>query len=262
MLNFKLILEYDGSKFYGWQFQPNLRTVQGEVERALQVLLREKIHVNVAGRTDTGVHALGQVINFTTNAEISPAVLPRSLNGILSRDVVVKRAELAPPDFHARFDAESRQYRYVLSRYPVAVGRGYAYFCKFALNVEAMRQASRHLLGEHNFRAFCSSATEDPHYLSRVEAFEWKDDGEKILMRIRANRFLRGMVRIIVGTMIEVGRGRMAPEQVAAILQRQQRVAAGTTAPPHGLFLEKVHYPPMQFEKGAAAAQHEADDMQ
>ncbi len=268
MSNFKLTLEYDGSKFYGWQFQPQLRTVQSEVERALEILLREKVHVNVAGRTDTGVHAVGQVINFKTNAEILPAALPRPLNGILSRDVVVKRAELAPQHFHARFDAVSRQYRYVLSRYPVAVGRGYAYFCKYALNVAAMQQAAQHLLGEHNFRAFCSSATADPHYLSRVEAFEWKDNGEKIMMRVRANRFLRGMVRIIVGTLIEVGRGRMVPEQVATILQQQQRVAAGMTAPPHGLFLEKVYYPPMQLDESAAPKQEaqedqeEADDMQ
>lgn len=251
MRNFKLILEYDGSKFYGWQFQPQLRTVQGEVERALEVLLRERVRVNVAGRTDTGVHAYGQVINFKSETEIAPANLPRSLNGILSRDVVVKYAEIAPPDFHARFDAISRQYRYVLSRYPVAVGRGYAYFCKFSLNLPAMKRAAQHLLGEHNFRAFCSSATEDPHYLSRVEEVEWKDNGEKIMMRIRANRFLRGMVRIIVGTLIEVGRGRMAPEQVGTILQQQQRVAAGMTAPPHGLFLEKVYYPVGLLESSA-----------
>ncbi len=267
MPNAKLILEYDGSKFYGWQFQPQLRTVQGEVERALEVLLREKVRVNVAGRTDTGVHACGQVINFKTEVEIPTANLPRSLNGILSRDVVVKHAEMVPPDFHARFDAMSRQYRYVLSRYPVAVGRGYAYFCKFPLDVPVMQQAAQCLLGEHNFRAFCSTATEDPHYLSRVEEFEWKDNGEKIMMRIRANRFLRGMVRIIVGTLIEVGRGRMAPEQVGAILQQQQRVAAGMTASPHGLFLEKVYYPAVSFETGvqhpdAKQQAHEDDDLQ
>src|SRR5262245_1077749 len=267
MRNFKLILEYDGSKFYGWQFQPQLRTVQGEVERALEVLLREKVRVHVAGRTDTGVHACGQVLSFKTGAEISPASVPRSLNGILSRDVVVKHAEIAPLHFHARFDAISRQYRYVLSRYPVAVGRGYAYFCKFPLDMPVMQHAAQHLLGEHNFRAFCSSATEDPHYLSRVEEFEWKDNGERIMMRIRANRFLRGMVRIIVGTLIEVGRGRMAPEQVGAILQQQQRVAAGMTAPPHGLFLEKVYYPALRFEAAAQNAderpqEHDEDDLQ
>jgi len=205
------------------------------------------------------------VINFKTTVEVAPAALPRSLNGILPHDVVVKCAEVAPPDFHARFDAMSRQYRYVLSRFPVALGRGFAYFCKFPLEVERMEQAAQYLLGEHNFRAFCSSATEDPHYLSRVEEITWRDSGEKISMRIRANRFLRGMVRIVVGTLIEVGRGRLAPEQVAGILQSQERVAAGMTAPPHGLFLEKVHYPPMQFEAAVTngtGAQESFDDLQ
>ena len=242
-MNLKLTLEYDGSRFYGWQLQPELRTVQGELERALEILLKEKIRVNVAGRTDTGVHAYGQVINFHTATEHIPETMPRSLNGILSHDVVVKRAEIARPDFHARYDALSRQYSYVLSRYPVAIGRQYAFFCKFHLDLEAMRQASQCLLGEHNFRAFCSTSTEDPHYLSRVEAIEWEDLGEKIVMRVRANRFLRSMVRIIMGTLIDVGRQKLAVDEVSRILESGQRTKAGFTAPPHSLFLEKVFYP-------------------
>ncbi len=244
MTNFKLTLEYDGSKFYGWQYQPKLRTVQGELERALEIFLREKVHVNVAGRTDAGVHALGQVSNFKTNVEADLHTIARALNGILPHDVVVKHVEAAPLEFHARYDALSRQYCYVISRYPVAVGRGYAFFNKFPLDLEVMQQASQHLLGEHNFRAFCSSATDDPHYLSFVESLEWEDRDEKIVMRIRANRFLRSMVRIIVGSLLEVGRGKMPPEQIARILAEQKRIAAGMTAPPHGLFLEKVFYAP------------------
>jgi tRNA pseudouridine38-40 synthase len=122
MVNYKLTLEYDGSKFYGWQVQPGMRTVQGEVERAVQILFRETIRVNVAGRTDAGVHALGQVINFRSEVELPLTDIPRSLNGILPHDAVVKYAETAAPDFHARYDARSRQYFYVLSRTPVAVG--------------------------------------------------------------------------------------------------------------------------------------------
>ena len=242
MSNIKLILEYDGSRFYGWQYQPKLRTVQGEVERALETFLREKIGVKVAGRTDAGVHAYGQVINFNTAVEVNPEKLPRSLNGILSRDVVVKRAEVVPDEFHARFDAVSRQYVYVLSRYPVAVGRGYAYFVKFPIDLEKVREASKHLEGEHNFRAFCHSGTEDPHYLCRVESIRWKNFDERIILRIRANRFLRNMVRVIVGTMINVGRGTLQPENVLEILKNQKRVIEAVTAPPHGLFLEKVFY--------------------
>ena len=244
MLNLKLTLEYDGGKFYGWQYQPELRTVQSELERALEVLLREKVHVNVAGRTDAGVHALGQVSNFKTSVEVEPQTMPRSLNGILPHDVVVKKIEPVPLEFHARYDALSRQYCYVISRYPVAVGRSYAFFYKFPLDLEAMKRASQHLLGEHNFRAFCSGETEDPHYLSFVEEIAWEDHGEKIIMRIRANRFLRSMVRVIVGSLLQVGRGKLAPEDIAKILAAQNRIAAGVTAPPHGLFLEKVFYAP------------------
>ncbi len=242
IFNYKLTLEYDGSKFYGWQLQPGMRTVQGEVERALQILFREAIRVNVAGRTDSGVHALGQVINFHSAVELPLKDIPRSLNGILDHDVVVKIVELALPDFHARFSAVRRQYFYVLSRFPVAVGRHYAFFCKFPLEVAAMREASQHLLGEHDFRAFCDTSTEDPHYLSRVELIEWEDTGERLKLIIRANRFLRSMVRIIVGTMIDVGRGKLTPARVKEILESRKRTEASFTAPPHGLFLEKVFY--------------------
>ena len=242
IFNYKLTLEYDGSKFYGWQVQPGMRTVQGEFERALQVLFREPIRVNVAGRTDAGVHALGQVVNFRLTVELPLSEIPRSLNGILSHDVVVKKVELAPLDFHARRDAKSRQYFYMLSKMPVAVGRHYAFFCKFPLDVAAMREASQYLLGEHDFRAFCDAGTEDPHYLSRVELIEWEETEERIKLIIRANRFLRSMVRIIVGTMIDVGRGKLAPSQVKEILDSRRRTEASFTAPPHGLFLERVFY--------------------
>jgi tRNA pseudouridine38-40 synthase len=168
--------------------------------------------------------------------------IPRSLNGILSHDVVVKKAELAPENFHARFDAKSRQYFYMLSKFPVAVGRHYAFFCKFSLDIAAMREASQHLLGEHDFRAFCDASTEDPHYLSYVELLEWEETEERLKMIIRANRFLRSMVRIIVGTMIDVGRGKLEPLQVKEILDSRKRTEASFTAPPHGLFLEKVFY--------------------
>ena len=242
LFNYKLTLEYDGSKFYGWQVQPGLRTVQGEVENALQILFREPIRVNVAGRTDTGVHAIGQVINFRTALASPVTDLPRSLNGILAHDVVVKRLEMMPADFHARHDAKSRQYIYMLSKFPVAIGRHYAFFWKYPLAVAAMREASEYLLGEHDFRAFCDTNTEDPHYLSQMEMIVWEESDECIKLTIRANRFLRSMVRIIVGTMIDVGRGQLAPPQVKEILESRKRTAASFTAPPHGLFLEKVFY--------------------
>jgi tRNA pseudouridine38-40 synthase len=242
MPTYKLTVEYDGTKFHGWQFQPELRTVQGELQKALKVFLRQDIVLHAAGRTDTGVHALGQVASFRYEQELDPALTQRSLNGILKHDAVVKRVEIVADDFHARFSAIARQYFYVLSRTPVAIGRHYAFFCKLPLDLERMQRACPPLVGEHDFRAFCESRTEDPHFLSRVDLAQWEDQGERWIFRIRANRFLRSMVRILVGTMIDIGRGRMEPETMAEILAGRERRRAGFTAPPVGLFLEEVFY--------------------
>lgn len=242
MPTYKLTIEYDGTRFHGWQYQPKLRTVQGELQKALKVLLKHDFVLYAAGRTDTGVHALGQVASFRYDQELDPALTQRSLNGIMKHDMVVKRFETVADDFHARFSALARQYFYVLSRTPIAVGRYHAFFCKFPLVFERMQRACPPLLGEHDFRAFCESGTEDPNYLSRVEVAQWEDQGERWIFRIRANRFLRSMVRILVGTMIDIGRGRMEPEAMGEILAGRERRRAGFTAPPVGLFLEKVFY--------------------
>jgi tRNA pseudouridine38-40 synthase len=242
MPTYKLTLEYDGTKFHGWQVQHKLRTVQGEVERALRIFLRHEVAVHAAGRTDTGVHALGQVASFRSEGIADLILALRSLNGILPHDVVVKNLELAADDFHARFSAAARQYFYVLSRTPVAIDRHYAFFCKFPLDFDSLQRACPPLIGEHNFRAFCDVNTEDTHYLSRVDFARWEDRGERFVFRIRANRFLRSMVRILVGTMIDIGRGRMEPQAIAEILAGRERRHAGFTAPAVGLFLEKVFY--------------------
>lgn len=242
MPTYKLTLEYDGTKFHGWQFQRKLRTVQGELQKALTILLRQEVQAHVAGRTDTGVHALGQVVSFRCDQALDAAAACRSLNGILPHDVVVKNFELVADDFHARFSATARQYFYVLSHAPVAVGRHYAFFCKFPLDLDRMQRACPPLLGEHDFRAFCDATTDDPHFLSRVDCAAWEEQGERWIFRIRANRFLRSMVRIIVGTMIDIGRDRMEPEAIAEILSGRERRHAGFTAPATGLFLEKVFY--------------------
>jgi len=242
MPTYKLTLEYDGTKFHGWQTQHKLRTVQGELEEALRTLLRQQLTVHAAGRTDTGVHALGQVVSFRSDQELEAATARRSLNGMLPRDIVVKGLEVAEGNFHARYSAIARQYLYVVSRVPVAVGRHLAFYCKFPLDLERLRRACPPLVGEHDFRAFCDADTEDPHYLCRVEFAQWEAAGERWMFRIRANRFLRSMVRIIVGTMIDIGRGRMEPEAINEILRGRERRHAGFTAPPLGLYLERVFY--------------------
>ena len=243
MPNYKLITEYDGSKFWGWQVQPNLRTVQGELEKAFFLFSKEKIRIVCAGRTDRGVHALAQVANFKCVRPIDPVIAKRALNGITRNDVLVHDVQQVPDGFNARFDAVARQYIYKLSLRPRAIGRQYTYYCKFPLDVEAMQQASKCLLGEHSFEAFSRKSADEKHYLSHVEFVEWRQDGDRLVFRIRANRFVYGMVRMLVGSLVQVGRGVIPVVQFAEILASKSRDQPGFKAPAHGLFFEKAIYP-------------------
>ena len=242
MTNYKLLLEYDGSDFFGWQVQPGLRTVQGELERAIEVLVKEKVNLICAGRTDRGVHALGQVANFKAAREMEPGVVLRALNAITPKDIVVRQVEVVEDDFHARFSAVARQYIYYLSLRPIAIGRHYAFYFPHVLDFERMKEASSHLLGEHNFEAFSKKMPEEKHYRCDVEAVEWVEEDHRIGFRIRANRFVHHMVRIILGTLLQVGRGILSVDQFKAILDQGDRRHPGFKAPPHGLFLEKIYY--------------------
>ncbi|MDQ7066050.1 MAG: tRNA pseudouridine(38-40) synthase TruA [candidate division KSB1 bacterium] len=242
MPNYRLLLEYDGSHFFGWQIQPGLRTVQGELEDAVQTLTKERVRIHCAGRTDRGVHALGQVANFKLQDYWQPEKIQHALNGITDKDIAVLNVELVPDEFHARFDARARQYIYFFSMRPVAVGRHYTFYCKFDLDLQAMRAAAEHLYGEHHFEAFSQKTPEEKHYLSHIELIEWERQGDRIGFRIRANRFLHNMVRIIMGTLIQVGRGKLTPDDFGNILAARSRDHIGFKAPAHGLFLEKVFY--------------------
>lgn len=242
MPNYKLLIEYDGTDFYGWQYQPKLRTVQGELESAISTLTKEKISLLCAGRTDRGVHARGQVANFISPLDLDPALFRHSLNGITGKDIVVKEVTIAPDAFHARFDAKQRQYVYVLSLQPLAIGRQYAFYCKHQLDIEAMKQAADFLYGEHHFEAFAQKSPNEKHYLSKIDFIEWQQKDHQLAFRIRANRFLHNMVRNIVGTLIQVGRGKLTPEEFKNILDSRERKHLRFKAPPHGLFLEKVFY--------------------
>ncbi|HNR66796.1 MAG TPA: tRNA pseudouridine(38-40) synthase TruA [bacterium] len=240
--NIKLTLEYDGSDFCGWQIQPNLRTVQGEVEKAICGLTGQMVRVITAGRTDTGVHARGQVINFLSDSRLSCAVFVRGLNALLPPDVRVLAAEQAPDDFNSRFSARQRTYRYSLCTRPFAIGRKYAWTVPCVLDLLAMQEASKWLLGEQDFRAFCHAGADVNHYRCRVTAADWLTAGDQLYFVIRANRFLHNMVRIIVGTCVEIGRGRWRPDDMALIIASGDRCQAGPTAPAHGLTLESIDY--------------------
>ncbi len=242
MRNIKLVLEYDGTDFHGWQFQPGLRTIQGEIQAALKTIFRNEINVNAAGRTDTGVHARGQVANFLIDQAMPVNTITAALNGNLPRDIRIISAEEVDENFHARFSAIKRHYSYTITRREKAINRCYVWCHKAELNVAQMQQAANYLLGEHDFKAFCHIEEPLEHYRCFVETIQWEQNQELIILNIVANRFLHNMVRIIVGTMINVGRGYTAVEQIPAILESRDRSNAGPTVPAKGLCLEKVYY--------------------
>jgi tRNA pseudouridine38-40 synthase len=243
--NLKLTVEYDGTDFSGWQVQPGQRTVQGDLEAAMADLAGEDVRVTGAGRTDAGVHALGQVANVPTSLTLPVEKIGAALNARLGRDVRVVHVEDVPESFHARFDAVSRSYFYLIGGEESALWRRNRWFVSARLDREAMREALVCLEGEHDFSSFCLAGSEPDHHRCRVTAISLEceaDFGGLHTVRITANRFLRGMVRSIVGTLVEVGRGKTSPDEFERILEARDRGAAGPTAPPHGLYLEAVRY--------------------
>jgi tRNA pseudouridine38-40 synthase len=239
----KLELEYDGSGFSGWAAQPELRTVQGELEAALATVLREPVELTVAGRTDTGVHALGQVASFATGVEL-PRDLARSLNGVGPDDIAVTSARAAEDGFDARRDARSRSYLYrVLARKaPGPFERGRALWCSYELDRDALDACAAALVGSHDFTAFTPTKTDHVRFERDIHAASWTDDGDILSFRITADAFMRNMVRVLVGTQLEAASGRRTLDSYHQLLAGAPRSAAGNTAPPHGLYLESVSY--------------------
>lgn len=244
MRNLRLLLEYDGSAYAGWQVQPSRPTVQGALQAALERLTGAPVKVVGAARTDAGVHALGQVANFKTESPHPCATFRRALNALLPRDIVVREAVEAPLSFDARRSATGKTYRYTLlvRADPSPLHRSFSLHVPPPLDLPAMAKAAGALLGRHDFSAFRSSSCEAPHPVRTVWEARFLEDPPFGHFVISAEAFLQHMVRSIVGTLLQVGRGRRPPEQVAAILAGRDRARAGPTAPPHGLFLEKVHY--------------------
>ncbi|HEU4392969.1 MAG TPA: tRNA pseudouridine(38-40) synthase TruA [Solirubrobacterales bacterium] len=242
--SFRLDIEYDGSGFAGWARQPGLRTVQAELEAALETVLRQPVELTVAGRTDAGVHAWGQVASFETDAEV-PADLARRLNGLVPDDVAITAAGPAPDGFDARGDAISRSYRYRLLTRSAAspFERGHALWWPHGVDREGLDACAAALPGTHDFTAFTPTQTDHVRFERDVLAAAWRDEpGDLLAFRITADAFMRSMVRVLVGTMLEVSSGRRDPESFAALLAGAPRTAAGDTAPPHGLYLESVGY--------------------
>ncbi len=244
MRNIKLIISYDGTDFHGWQRQPFLRTVQEVLESALQELTGVCPNATASGRTDAGVHALGQVVHFLTASAHSTATFVKALNALLPADVRVLSAQEVPQSFHATLDARAKLYRYVIDNGPIAnpFQLRHAWHVFQRLDVTAMRGASRALLGRHDFRSFETnwpnrmSSVRTIHHVgvSRMGDFVWVD--------VEADGFLYNMVRSITGTLVKVGIGKWPEAKVAQVLAAQDRTQAGPTAPPQGLFLVRVRY--------------------
>lgn len=237
-----MVLEYDGTDFHGWQIQPKRRTVQGELERSLWKVLGERVVVTGAGRTDAGVHATFQVANFLTNVNRKLQVIKNGLESVLPDDISVRKIKEVPLNFHSRFDAKARVYQYKIRLEKSPIERRTCWEIKFPLNLKLMKKASRFLVGRHNFSSFCSSNSESENRICDIKRMKWKENGKGIFFEIEANRFLTKMVRNIVGTLVDVGRGRLEVSEFKKIIELEDRRKAGKTAPAKGLCLVNVKY--------------------
>jgi tRNA pseudouridine38-40 synthase len=242
MRNIKLEIEYDGTNYVGWQRQENGRSIQGEIESVLHNVLQEKVNVLGAGRTDAGVHARGQVANFRTESTLSIEKINAALNGLLPQDIVIHSSKEVPLEFHARFSAKSRRYSYFITSEPTALQRLYSWNLRYRLELESMSAAAEKVLGRHDFKSFCKIGAEVNHHLCTVHESIWTVSNAWIQYQITADRFLHGMVRALVGTMVDVGRGYITLEEFCSILEAKSRDAAGAAAPAKGLVLEEVMY--------------------
>ena len=242
--NFKLIIEYDGSAFHGWQRQSSDVSIQSEIEKALFVMTGHQLVLNGSGRTDAGVHALGQTANFRCDTPLTPDIFQKGLNGLLPDDIVITACTSADNDFHARFNVKSKIYRYHIlnRRVPTAVGRQYTWHIRKALDVDAMQAAACHIVGTHDFKSFQGHGSGVKNTVRRLTDLTICRATDIITIDVQANGFLRFMVRNIVGTLVEVGTGKMSPDEVGHIIASKDRSRAGATAPAHGLFLVNVNY--------------------
>jgi tRNA pseudouridine38-40 synthase len=243
---FRAVLAYDGTRHHGWQWQKNAPTVQGALEEALLKIVRRRVSVVAAGRTDAGVHARGQVVSFILppSARLGAGALQKALNAILPRSIRVKGLSPAPKDFHARRDAKRKRYAYRIYDGPVMppLERLYALHSPVRLDCATMREALRRLVGKHDFAAFRAAGSPTKTSVRTLYRASLARRGCRITMRFEADGFLRHMVRNIVGTLLMAGRGELAPKYMTEILRSRDRGRAGPTAPPEGLVLEKVMF--------------------
>lgn len=241
-----LVVQYDGTSFAGLQVQKEGRTVQGEIEKAIEVLTREKVRIIASGRTDSGVHALGQVVHFDTESNIQLKRLCIGLNGILEHDVSVQNAYKVNEDFHSRFSAVTREYRYLIYNHPQRTPfmRYRAMWVNSPLDIDYMKMSVQHLIGEHDFASFCKKVSSEQGTIRRIESIDIRLIDNVFEFRIRGNAFLHNMIRIIIGTVVGMSRNGDEHSKMKEILNKQDRNSAGKTAPGYGLYLSRVFYDP------------------
>jgi tRNA pseudouridine38-40 synthase len=243
-MRYFLEISYLGTHYHGWQKQQNAASVQEKLEEALAILLQTEISTIGSGRTDTGVHAKVQIVHFDTKKEIiSHQAFLKKLNAILPNDISAKAIRRVNDDAHARYDANKRSYQYVICTKPEPFERGKAYYFYRHLDLEAMNLAASYLKGKHDFQSFSKVKANVNHYICEVWQIEWERKDPFLIFHVSANRFLHGMVRTLVGTLLDVGLGKIEPEKVKEILDLKDRRKAGRAAPPEGLFLTEVAYP-------------------
>jgi tRNA pseudouridine38-40 synthase len=251
MARYKLLLEYAGTRYSGWQIQQNARTVQGELARVVRdVTGQTQFEIYGSGRTDAGVHALGQVAHLDVINALPPETLRRRLNDALPSDINILRIELARRRFHARHDAVARSYLYQISRRRTAFAKHFVWWVREDLDLGRMRQTAQRFSGRKDFRSFTDDSPEEKSTVVAIERIEIAEEGDLILVRVQGSHFLWKMVRRIVGVLVEVGRGGITPEQAERFLIEESGVPATLTAPASGLFLERVFYPDDEHTRG------------
>ncbi len=244
MRNIKLIIEYDGKKFGGWQKQPTKLNIQGEIEKAIGEITGEEIELNASGRTDAGVHSLGQTANFKTNSTIDISKMAVAINSKLKQSIRIISAEEVDERFHARYSCTGKKYRYIInnSKYGSAIYRDLEYHMPIKLNIEDMKKAIKYFEGEHDFKGFKASGTSSKSSVRTIYSAKVIEKGERIIIELEGNGFLYNMVRIISGTIVDVGLGKIKPEEIPEIIESKDRSRAGKTLQPQGLYLVEVYY--------------------
>lgn len=245
MRNIKLTIEYDGKEFNGWQKQPSKLNIQGTIEQAIKTITGEDVDLQASGRTDAGVHALGQVANFKTNSNIPIEKMSIAINCNLKKSIRIVKAEEVEERFHSRLSCKRKTYRYIINNgeIPSAIYRNLETHIPYKLDIEKMKQAVKYFEGEHDFKAFKASGTSSKSSIRTIYKAEViKMPNNRIYIELTGNGFLYNMVRIIAGTLVDVGTGKIKPEDIEKIIESKDRTNAGKTLPPQGLYLVCVNY--------------------